>query len=43
MAMLAQRAERGSKRATMVIARVPASGKELTVTYSRVAKIAIKL
>jgi hypothetical protein len=41
MAILAHREERGSKRATIVTARVPASGKESTVTYSRIAKIAI--
>jgi hypothetical protein len=40
IAMLAHREERGSKSATMVNASVPASGNPLTVTYSRIAKMA---
>jgi hypothetical protein len=40
IAMLAHREERGSRSATMVNASVPASGNPLTVTYSRIAKMA---
>ena len=44
MDMLAQREERGSKSATNVKERVPASGNELEIvseTYSRIAKMAV--
>jgi hypothetical protein len=36
----AQSEESGRRRATIVRAKVPASGKRLTVRYSRIAKIA---
>ena len=42
IAMPAQRAERGSKSATIVIEIVPASGNESTVTYWRIANIAVR-
>ena len=41
--MEAQSEESGRRSATIVIARVPASGKESMVVYSRTVKIAFKV
>jgi hypothetical protein len=40
IAIPAHRDDKGSKRATMVMAKVPASGKGVELTYSRAANIA---
>jgi hypothetical protein len=43
VSMAAQSEENGSRSATIVKAKVPASGKSWTVTCSRIAKIAWKV